>query len=204
MGPFRTGFVHGLVAVVVTVVIGLRYLYLDPSETPDWVLSVFETFLPLLVIATHYFLGILAAIRVRPVRLEPGVPYRSILLRDCALAASVVAVIVGAVLLLVTALQATVFADGIREYVHTAAPKIASYVNETGSGLREPPPPTSAAQIEHNLQPPRLGDLGKSLFNLVLRAIVIGFLGALVGLLRGYLGGRAEQSVADPAQSDVG
>ena len=181
-------------AIVVTLVISLRYLYLDPAGTPDWVLSVFETFLPLVVIATHYFLGILAAIRTRPVRLEPGVPYRSILLRDCALAASIVAVIVGAILLFVTALQATVFADSIREYVHAAAPKIASYVNETGSELRDPPPPTSAAQIEHNLQPPQLGDLGKSLFNLVLRAVVIGFLGAVVGLIRGYLGGRSDVS----------
>src|SRR5215204_6140698 len=48
--------------------------------------------------------------RVRPTRLDPGVPYRSLLVRDGALAATVVAVMVGITLFLTTALQATVLA----------------------------------------------------------------------------------------------
>lgn len=200
MGPLRTGFVYGLVAILLTLAAGFRFLYLDPASTPEWVLATTETFLPLLVAAAQIFLGVLAAIRVLPARVDPDVPYRSILVRDCALAATVVAVMVGVTLLLMVALYATVFAGDLRTYANDAAPHIASYVNETGKELRDPPPPTSAAQIERNLQPPALRDLGRSLFNLVLRAILIGALGAVVGLIRGFSHRRrpdtAEQNVS--------
>lgn len=186
MGPLRTGFFYGILAVAITLAVGFRFLYLDPADTTDWVLAASETFLPLVAAASYLFFGILAAIRVRPVRAEPGVPYRSILLRDCTLAATVVAVLAGLALLVITALQATVFAEAMREYASDAAPKIASYVNETGRELEDPPPPTSAGEIERNLQPPALRDLGRSLFNLVLRALLLGVLGAAVGLIRGF------------------
>lgn len=185
MGPLRTGFVYGLIAVCLTLAAGFRFLYLDPASTPEWVLATSETFLPLLAAAAQIFLGILAAIRVRPTNVDPEVPYRAILVRDCTLAAAVVAVMVGVTLLLMTALHATVFADDLRNYARDAAPRIAAYVNETGQELRDPPPPTNAGQIERNLQPPALRDLGRSIFNLVLRAILIGALGAVVGLIRG-------------------
>lgn len=186
LGPLRTGFFYGIVAVVVAFVVGFRFLYLDPADTTDWVLAAAESFLPLVAAASVLFFGILAAIRVRPVRAEPGVPYRSILLRDCTLAATVVAVLAGLALLVLTALHATVFADAVRGYAADAAPKIASYVNETGRELEEPPPPTTAAEVERNLQPPEVRDLGRSLFNLVLRALLLGVLGAVVGLIRGF------------------
>lgn len=186
MGPLRTGFFYGILAVAISLAVGFRFLYLDPNETTDWVLAASETFLPLVVAASYLFFGILAAIRVRPVRTEAGVPYRSILLRDCTLAATVVAVLAGLALLFITALQATVFADSMREYATDAAPKIAAYVNETGRELEEPPPPTTAREIESSLQPPEIRDLGRSLFNLVLRALLLGVLGAAVGLIRGF------------------
>lgn len=203
MGPLRTGFVYGLIAVCLTLAAGFRFLYLDPASTPEWVLATSETFLPLLAAAAQIFLGILAAIRVRPVNVDPEVPYRAILVRDCTLAAAVVAVIVGVTLLLMTALHATVFADDLRNYARDAAPRIAAYVNETGQELRDPPPPTNAGQIERNLQPPALRDLGRSIFNLVLRAILIGALGAVVGLIRG-LAHRRRAVGADPATPGAG
>lgn len=184
MGPLRTGFVYGLIAVCLTLVAGFRFLYLDPVNTPEWVLASAETFLPLAAAAAQIFLGILAAIRVRPITVDPEVPYRAILVRDCTLAAATVAVMVGVALILLTALHATVFAESLRSYATDAAPRIAAYVNETGQELRDPPPPTSTGQIERNLQPPALRDLGRSIFNLVLRAILIGALGAVVGLIR--------------------
>lgn len=199
MGPLRTGFFYGILAVLVTVAINLRFLYLDPAATPAWVLSVCETFLPLFGAAVQIFLGILAAIRVRPIRLDPDVPYRSILLRDCTLAATVVAVMVGITLLLTTALQATVFADGMRGYASEVSPKVASYVNDYGKELRNPPPATSAAEIEKNLQPPTLEYLGRSISNFVLRALLIGVLGAVVGLIRGWSSQRRDGSGAEPS-----
>lgn len=203
MGPLKTGFVYGLIAVCLTLAVGFRFLYLDPVSTPEWVLAAAETFLPLVAAAAQIFLGILAAIRVRPVNVDPAVPYRAILVRDCTLAAAVVAVMVGITLGLMTALHATVFADGLRTYAGDAAPRIAAYVNETGQELRDPPPPTSAGQIERNLQPPALRDLGRSIFNLVLRAILIGALGAVVGLIRG-LAHRGRTSDAETAKPGAG
>lgn len=199
LGPLRTGFFYGILAVLATVAINLRFLYLDPAATPAWLLSVCETFLPLLGAAVQIFLGILAAIRVRPNRLDPDVPYRSILLRDCAMAATIVAVMVGTTLLLTTALQATVFADGMRGYASEVSPKIASYVNDYGKALHNPPPETSAAEIEKNLQPPTLQYLGRSISNFVLRALLIGVLGAVVGLIRGWSWQRRDGSDAEPS-----
>lgn len=203
MGPLRTGFVYGLIAVGLTLAAGFRFLYLDPASTPEWVLAAAETFLPLLAAAAQIFLGILAAIRVRPTNVDPEVPYRAVLVRDCTLAAAVVAVTVGVALLLMTALHATVFADDLRVYAGDAAPRIAAYVNETGQELRDPPPPTSAGQVERNLQPPALRDLGRSIFNLVLRAVLIGALGAVVGLIRG-LSHRHRAGGAEPATPGAG
>lgn len=188
MAPLRAGVIYGLIAALVTATISFRFLYLDPVETADWVLAVSETFFPQLAAAAQLFLALLAAIQVRPVRLDSDVPYRSILLRDCTLAATVVAVIVGITLLAITALQATVFADAIRDYARDAAPSIVSYVNESRQELSEPPPPTTVEQVTNGLQPPTVNDLGRSIFNLVLRALLLGFGGALVGFLRGRFG----------------
>ena len=111
MGPLRIGFFYGVIAAVVAVVTDLRFLFLDPAVVPDWILAAIEGFRTQLALAAHLFLGILAALRVRPTRIDPDVPYRSLLLRDCALAATLVAVMVGFTLFVVTALNATLFAD---------------------------------------------------------------------------------------------
>lgn len=185
MAPLRVGVIYGLIAALVTAVISFRFLYLDPAASADWVLAASETFFPQLAAATQLFLALLAAIQARPVHLEPDVPYRSILLRDCTLAATVVAVIVGVTLLIIGALQATVFADVMRDYARDAAPSIVSYVNESREELSEPPPPATVEQVANSLQPPAINDLGRSIFNLVLRALLFGLVGALVGLLRG-------------------
>jgi hypothetical protein len=145
------------------------------------------------------FLAILAALMVRPTRLDPGVPYRSLLLRDGALAATVVAFMVGITLFLTTALQATLLAGTARDYAREAAPKIVSYVNEVRTEIRQErkergaspekvrdlPPPAQLAEVEATLQPPGLRDLGRSMANFVLRAVLLGTVGALVGALRG-------------------
>ena len=188
MAPLRAGVIYGLIAALVTAVVSFRFLYLDPVASADWVLAVSETFFPQLAAAAQLFLALLAAIQVRPVRLDPDVPYRSILLRDCTLAATVVAVIVGVTLLMITALQATVFAGTIRDYARDAAPSIVSYVNESREELSEPPAPVTAEQVTNGLRPPTASDLGRSIFNLVLRALLLGLAGALVGFLRGRFG----------------
>lgn len=188
MAPLRAGVIYGLIAALITAVISFRFLYLSPEGTADWVLAVTETFSPQLAAATQLFLALLAAIQARPVRLDADVPYRSLLLRDCTLAATTVAVIVGVTLLAITALQATLFAETIRTYAQDAAPAIVSYVNESRQELSEPPPPATVERVMSSLLPPTLGDMGRSIFNLVLRALILGFAGALVGLLRGRLG----------------
>ncbi len=188
MAPLRAGVIYGLIAALVAAVISFRFLYLDPVETADWILAVAETFSTQLSAAAQLFLALLAAIQVRPVRLDPDVPYRSILLRDCTLAATVVAVTVGVALLVITALQATVFADTIREYARDAAPSIVSYVNQSREGLSNPPAPATVGQVTNSLRPPTINDLGRSIFNLVLRALLLGAAGALVGFLRGRSG----------------
>lgn len=188
MSPLRAGFVYGTVAVVIALLADLRFLFIDPEWTPDWILTAIEEFRTQLALAAYLFLAILAALRVRPTRLEPGVPYRSLLLRDCALASTVVGVMVGVTLFAVTALNATIFADEIRDYAREAAPKIVAYDEKVAGRISDPPTLPTVEVIEEGLQPPVLRDLGRSMANLVLRAILLGAAGALVGALRGSFG----------------
>ena len=177
-----------MVAVVVALVADLRFLFIDPEGIPDWILTVIEQFRTQLALAAYLFLAILAALRTRPVRIEPDVPYRSVLLRDCTLAATVVAVMVGVTLFIVTALSATLFADEIRDYARDASPGIVAYNEKVAGRVSNPPPIPTAGEIEQSLQPPVLNDLGRSMANFVLRAILLGAAGALVGALRGSFG----------------
>ena len=177
-----------MIAVVVALFADLHTLYIDPVATPNWILTSFEEFRSQLALAAYVFLGILAALRVRPTRLDPDVPYRSLLLRDCALAATVVAVMVGVTLLILTALNATVFAGDIRAYASDAAPSIAAYDEKVAGRLDDPPPLPGEAEIEAALQPPEPRDLGRSISNFVLRAVLIGTIGGVVGVIRGRLG----------------
>src|SRR5215213_6781623 len=198
-GPIRTGYFYGLAGVFVALVSDLYFLFVDPSGTPGWVLAAIAQYRTRLALALFLFLAILAALRVRPTRLDPGVPYKSLLLRDGALAATVVAVMVGITLFLTTALQATLLAGTARHYAVEAAPKIVSYLNKfrtvilhlllyraaTPEKVRDLPPPAQVAEVEATLQPPTLRDLGRSIANFVLRAVLLGTVGALVGALRG-------------------
>src|SRR5919206_2817688 len=112
-GPIGTGFAYGIVGVFVALAADLYFLFVDPADTPGWVLAVIAQYRTRLALALFLLLAILAALRVRPTRLDPGVPYRSLLVRDGALAATVVAVMVGITVFLTTALQATVLADEV-------------------------------------------------------------------------------------------
>ncbi len=188
MSPLRAGFVYGVVAVVVAVVTDLRFLFIDPEGIPDWILAAIEGFRTQLALAAYLLLGVLAAFRVRPTRLDPDVPYRYLLVRDCALASTVVAVVVGVALLVITALNATLFADEIRDYARDASPSIVAYNEKVAGRLDDPPALPTVEEIEEDLQPPDLRDLGRSMANLVLRAILLGAAGALVGALRGSFG----------------
>jgi hypothetical protein len=187
LGPLRIGFIYGIIASIVAVAADLRFVVIDPSALGQWVLAAIETYRSSLALAACLFLGILAALRVRPTRLDPGVPYRSLLLRDGALAATVVAVVFGVTVSLTTALQATLLADEVRAYAEEAAPRIAAYVDELAQRLDDPTP-TTVGEVESGLQPPELRDLGRSITNLVLRAVLLGTVGGLVGLLRGRSG----------------
>jgi hypothetical protein len=198
LSPLRAGFVYGVVAVVVALVADLRFLFIDPEGIPDWIITVIEEFRTQLALAAYLFLGILAALRTRPVRIDPDVPYRSLLLRDCTLAATVVAIMVGVTLFIITALSATLFADEIRDYAHDAAPSIVAYNEKVAGRVSSPPPIPTAGEIEQSLEPPVLNDLGRSMANFVLRAILLGAAGALVGVLRGSFGSNREQ----PARSE--
>src|ERR671913_2214569 len=198
-GPMGAGFRYGVAGVIVALVSDLYFLVVDPADLPGWILAVIAQYRTRLALALFLFLGVLAALRVRPTRFDPGVPYRSLLVRDGALAATVVAVMVGITLFLTTALQATLLAGTAREYAATAAPKIVSYVNEVRTEIRQErkergasperikdlPPPAQVAEVEATLQPPTLRDLGRSIANLVLRAVLLGTVGGLVGALRG-------------------
>jgi hypothetical protein len=198
-GPIRTGYFYGLAGVLVALASDLYFLFVDPSGTPGWVLAAIAQYRTRLALALFLFLAILAALRVQPTRLDPGVPYRSLLLRDGALAATVVAVMVGIALFLTTALQATLLAGSARDYAVEAAPKIVYYVNEVRTEIRQErkergaspekvrdlPPPAQLAEVEATLQPPSLRDLGRSMANFVLRAVFLGTVGGLVGALRG-------------------
>ena len=206
-GPIRIGYFYGLAGVLVALASDLYFLFVDPADTSGWVLAAIAQYRTRLALALFLFLAILAALRVRPTRLDPGVPYRSLLLRDGVLAATVVAVMVGITLFLTTALQATLLAGTARDYAAEAAPKVVSYVNEVRTEIRQTrkergaspekvrdlPPPAQLAEVEAALQPPTLRDLGRSMTNLVLRAVLLGTVGGLVGALRGR-----------PARSDGG
>jgi hypothetical protein len=199
-GPIRIGYFYGLAGVLVALASDLYFLFVDPADTPGWVLAAIAQYRTRLALALFLFLAILAALRVRPTRLDTGVPYRSLLLRDGALAATVVAVMVGITLFLTTALQATLLAGTTRDYAAEAAPKVVSYVNEVRTEIRQTrkergaspekvrdlPPPAQLAEVEATLQPPTLRDLGRSMANLVLRAVFLGTVGGLVGTLRGH------------------
>src|SRR5918998_6806688 len=198
-GPIRTGYFYGLAGVLVALASDLYFLFVDPSATPGWVLAAIAQYRTRLALALFLFLAVLAALRVRPTRLDPGVPYRSLLVRDGALAATVIAAMVGVTLFFTTALQATVLAGAARDYAATAAPKIVSYVNEVRTEIREEreergasrerirdlPPPAQVAKVEATLQPPTLRDLGRTMANFVLRAVLLGTVGGLVGVIRG-------------------
>jgi len=198
-GPIRMGSFYGLAGVLVALASDLYFLFVGPADTPGWVLAAIAQYRTRLALALFLFLAILAALRVRPTRLDPGVPYRSLLLRDGVLAATVVAVMVGITLFLTTALQATLLAGTARDYAAEAAPKVVSYVNEVRTEIRQTrkergaspekvrdlPPPAQLAEVEATLQPPTLRDLGRSMTNLVLRAVLLGTVGGLVGALRG-------------------
>ncbi len=204
MGPLRIGFFYGVIAVLVALVTDLRFLLMDPEGVPNWILTAIEEFRTQLALAAYLFLGILAALRVRPARIDPGVPYRSLLLRDCALAATVVAVMVGVTLFAIIALSATLFADEVRDYARDAAPKIVAYNEKVAGRISDPPPIPTVQEIEAGLQPPVLRDLGRSMFNLVLRCLLIGTAGALVGALRGSFGSHREQLVPSDGKESVG
>jgi len=188
LSPLRAGFIYGVLAVVVALLADFYFLFLDPTGTPEWILAVVPSFRMQLAHAAFLFLAILAALRVQPTRIDPDVSYRSLLVRDCALAATVVAVMAGLTLFLSTALKATVFTDELQAFARDAAPGIVEYVEEVRSELSEPPPPTTVEEVEEDLGPPELRDLGRSMGNLVLRAIFLGAVGALVGALRGTFG----------------
>lgn len=199
MGPLRTGFRYGIVAVLVALAADLRFLFVSPTGTPNWILTVIEEYRTSLALAAYIFLGILAAMRMRPDRLEPDVPYRSLLLRDGALAATVVAVMVGITLLVLTAFNATVFAGMIRDYAADTAPSIVAYNEKVANRLDDPPPVPGVAEIEQGLQPPTIRDLGRSITNFVVRTLLIGASGAVVGLLRGRNEAGRDSPVSNPS-----
>lgn len=210
MGPIRTGLFYGAIAGAIALVAELYFLFLDPSATPDWVLAVVGSYRTRLSLAAFLFLAILAALRMRPTRPDPEASYASLLLRDGALAATLVAFVVGAVLLLTTLLQATVLADDMRAYAREAAPKVVGYVNgvrdeiqdrrrEEGQSpeeVNDVPPPANVSEVEESFGPPAPRDLGRSVANFVLRAILLGTAGALVGLLRGRRKGASDGAPA--------
>jgi hypothetical protein len=80
-----------------------------------------------------------------------------VLLRDCVLAATVVAVMAGFALFGVTALNATVFADEIRAYASDAAPSIVAYNEKVAGRLDDPPPLPAAGESRRTLSPRSCG-----------------------------------------------
>ena len=215
--PLRAGFIYGIGAAVIALASDFYFLYVDPAGTPSWVLAVIQAYHTQIALTAFLFLGILAALAARPDHLDPGVPYRSLLLRDSALAATLVAVMVGVVLFFATALQATVFADQASAYARVAAPKIVSYSNTTRQDLikgrikrgetpeqaRKLPPPAKLANVRGALNPPSLAALGRSIMNLVLRCLLLGGAGAVVGLLRGRSDQPDEMSYAGAAKKET-
>lgn len=198
LGPIRTGFRYGVIGAVVALVADLYFLVLDPASVLDWILAVIHQYHTQLALASFVLLSVLAALRVQPTRLDPDASYRSILARDGALCGVMVALVVGIVLIFSTAVQATIFADEMRGYSREAAPKIVSYVNSELEEIRESrirrgeseeeleslPSPATVEDVRSSLQPPQLRDLGRSIANFVLRAVLLGTIGAITGLLR--------------------
>lgn len=202
MGPFRAGIFYGAIAVVVALAANLHFLLLDASETPGWIIAVVEDFRTTLALAAFLLLGILAALRTTPRRLDEGVPYRALLLRDCTLAATLVAVMAGLALLVIVFLQATVLSGPMQSYAADAAPRIVAYIEELGDRFSDPADPVTAAQVEEDLSPPTLGSLGQSISNFVLRALLLGLAGALVGLIRGRSNAHSGDETAGPAEPE--
>lgn len=202
MGPFRAGIFYGAIAVGVALVANLHFLLLDASETPGWIIAVVEDFRTTLALAAFLLLGILAALRTTPRRLDEGVPYRALLLRDCTLAATLVAVMAGLALLMIVFLQATVLSGPMQSYAADAAPRIVAYIEELGDRFSDPVDPVTAAQVEEDLSPPTLGSLGQSISNFVLRALLLGLAGALVGLIRGRSNAHSVDETADSAERE--
>ena len=187
-----------MVGAVIALVADLYFLVLDPTTTPDWILAVILNYHTQLALSAFVFLSVLAALRVRPTHLDPDASYRSILVRDGAMCGVMVASVVGIVLFFSTALQATLLADGMRTYANEASPKIVSYVNSEIKDIRASrirrgqskeqinslPAPAKVEDVRSSLQPPELRDLGRSIANFVLRAVLLGTVGAITGLLR--------------------
>jgi hypothetical protein len=96
----------------------------------------------------------------------------------------------GATVFLTTALQATFLADEARAYAEEAAPRIVAYLDELAQRF-DNPSPTTVEEVESGLQPPVLRDLGRSITNFVLRTVLLGTVGGLLGLLRGRSGAPA-------------
>src|SRR5215217_4713616 len=70
-GPIRTGYFYGLAGVLVALASDLYFLFVDPADTPGWVLATIAQYRTRLALALFLFLAILAALRVRP-RLRRG------------------------------------------------------------------------------------------------------------------------------------
>ena len=215
MRPLTAGCLYGAVAALIALAVNFYFLLLNPAETSGWVIAVIIANFPTLALASYVFLAVLAALAARPVRLDPGVSYSALLLRDGALAATVVALMVGAVGFFATALQATAFADEMRVYAREAAPLAASYTNEQRREIREGredrgaprgdlPPPSNAEDLRRNLSPPHLSELGISIASTVVLAVLLGTVGAITGAVRGRLGGYSEDDGSSSEPRSVG
>lgn len=200
MGPLRAGFIYGTIAVVVAIAADFRFVYLNPDNVDGWILAVVEQYRTQLALAAYLLLAIVAALRTRPTYIDPEVPYRSLVLRDCTLAATVVAMMVGVALFFITFLQATFFAETIRNYADAAAPEIVAYVRELADRFGSDPPQTSVSEVRETLLPPTLSELGRSIFNLVMRGLLLGLTGAIVGTLRVRLGSADQKTEASERQ----
>lgn len=195
LGPFRVGFFYGVFAALIALFANFYFLLFDPAETRDWILAATTDFIPLAALAMYIFLGIAAAFRTSPIRIDPDVSYRSQVMRDAALGAAIVAVMVGSVNFVSTAIQATVLSENIQNFASEAAPRVAGYVEDVGESLSDPPPIPTPEEVERGLQPPTLGALGGVLGNTALGTMALGALGAVIGALRG-------RSTPDPPEDD--
>ena len=71
-GPIGTGFRYGMIGVLVALVSDLYFLVIEPTGMPGWVLAVIAQYRTRLALALFLFLAVLAALKVRPTRLDPG------------------------------------------------------------------------------------------------------------------------------------